>query len=331
MIRKFFLGILLLAPLGFYPLLHSEPTGDDNPNPPSPQEALTTDHQLAIACFAILPSQSFPGGIPWEPMRNLAEHGTPHLTHLAEKDLVAFIKRVLEEKDDKDSIVFLERTLAERDPVAFLERALARVDREVHSYRCIFDKQERVKGKMRPRESILIHFRNEPFSVHMEWLEGQDRAFRTLYVKSENPRLLTVRVGSAKFGFNMHKKVDAPDVLATSRFPITQFGMHSGALDTLVHMQSAQKKGTLHVRYAGKESPKEVGGRLCYKFVRTPYEPPEELEQLNELITYIDAATMMQVGSVLRDTEGKLIAEYFFRNIEINPPFDEKQFTEDSL
>ena len=87
------------------------------------------------------------------------------------------------------------------------------------------------------------------------------------------------------------------------------------------------------MKYLGIERPKEVGNRLCYKFVRTPYDPPEGLakENLNELTIYIDMQTMMQVGSVLKDMEGKLIAEYFFREIELNPTFDEKQFTMDAI
>jgi Protein of unknown function (DUF1571) len=300
MIRKLFLGVLLLAPLGFYPLLHSEPA-HDKPNPPSQQEPLTSDQHIAMGCLAILPNQAIPGAIPWYPMWKLGQQET----------------RALDE-------------LAEKNPVEFLERAMARVDKEVTSYRCIFDKQERVNGKLRQKETIRIHFRNEPFSVHMEWLKGQDRAFRTVYVKGENDDLITVRPSSL-ISFTLLKKVDAPDVRATSRFPITRFGMHMGARDTLEHMQAAQQKGTLHVRYAGKEDVKELGGRKCYKFVRAPYDPPEEIEQLNELTTYIDTATMLQAGSILKDTDGKLIATYFFRDIVVNPPFAEKQFDHDSL
>jgi len=395
MTRKFLLGILLLAPLGFYPLLHSEPA-DDIPKPPSQQDPLTPEQRLAVACLAILPGQSFPGAIPWEPMRNLAERETPSLDHLPEQDLVALLKRSLAEKDpvaflertlaltpnqrlavscfailpaqsfpstipwepmrnlgqqkmlavaekslfaflkhalaQKDPGAFLERTLAEKDPVAFLECALARAEKDVHNYRCIFNKQERVNGKMRQKESIRIHFRKEPFSVHMEWLKGQDKAFRSLYVKGENDDLITVRPSSL-IGFTLLKKVDATDVKATSRFGIDRFGMHFGARDTLEHMQAAQKERMLHVRYAGKQRVEELGGRWCYTFVRSPYDSPEGLpgENLNELTTYIDAATMLQTGSILKDTKGNLIATYFFRDIVVNPTFAEKQFDKDSL
>ena len=121
--------------------------------------------------------------------------------------------------------------------------------------------------------------------------------------------------------------------MATSRFGVDKFGMYLGAKDTVEYMAKAKQKGTLHIKYLGIERAKEVGNRFCYKFVRTPYETPEGLasEKLNELTIYIDTQTRLQVGSVLKDTDGKLIAEYFFRDIELNPTFDEKQFTMDSL
>src|SRR5262249_30219532 len=154
-------------------------------------------------------------------------------------------------------------------------------------------------------------------------------AFRTLWVDGENDGLLLVRPINAFVPY-MHKKVDAPDVMATSRFPITQFGMYLGAKDTLIHMKAAQEKGTLHVAYLGVERPEVLGNRRCYKFVRTPYYPPEG-DGVNELIIYIDQATLMQVGSVLKDSDGNLIAEYFFRDVELNPTYDAKMFTLKSI
>jgi hypothetical protein len=34
---------------------------------------------------------------------------------------------------------------------------------------------------------------------------------------------------------------------------------------------------------------------------------------------------------VLKDSDGKLIAEYFFHDIHLNPTFTEKQFTQKAL
>jgi hypothetical protein len=297
--RKILLVIVLLSPLGLYPFLrNSEAQVDIPPEPPPP---LTPDQQLVLGCLSIFPGQSFPASIPWEPYRHIGQQES----------------RALEE-------------LAKEKPVEFLERCLSRYEKEVQGYRCIFDKHERVDGKMRPKkEQLLVHFREKPFSVHMEWLKGEDKAIRTLYVDGENDNLLMARV-FFKFGPIFHKKVDAPDVKTTSRFPITQFGMYIGAKDTLYHMQAAEKAGTLHVRYEGIIPVKELGNRLCYKFVRTPYNPPEG-DGVNELTIYIDQVTHMQTGSVLKDSEGKLIAEYFFHDIHLNPTFTEKQFTQKAL
>jgi hypothetical protein len=127
------------------------------------------------------------------------------------------------------------------------------------------------------------------------------------------------------------RPLDASDVKATSRFGIDKFGMHMGAQDTLQAIHAAQKAGTLHLKYEGIEKVSKAGDRLCYKLVRTPYTPPEEKEGINELITYIDRATLLQVGSILKDAKGEFIGEYFFRDIELNPAFDEAQFTRKKL
>jgi hypothetical protein len=299
--RKLLLGLLFLTPLSFYPLLRD--TGAQNGQSkyePAPPPPLTPDQRLVLGCFALLPGQSFPASIPWEPFWEIGQQES----------------HALEE-------------LAENDPVEFLQRCLNRYDKEVHGYRCIFVKQERVNGKLRKKEKILVHFREKPFSVHMEWLDGRDKAIRTLYVENEHNGLLVVRAFHNLMPL-MHKKVDAADVKETSRFPVTEFGTYKGAQSTLESMRAAQENGTLYVSYEGIMRVKELGNRLCYKFIRAPQVPPEA-EGINDLTVYIDLETHMQVGSVLRDTKGELIAEYFFRDIELNPTYSDKQFTPNSL
>src|SRR5205807_2321134 len=151
------------------------------------------------------------------------------------------------------------------------------------------------------------------------------------YVAGENDGKLQAR--SCLFGIRgpiVSRPVDGPDAKATSRFPITEFGMYVGAKQTIDAMLAARERNALHVRYLGTERLKQVGNRLCYKFIRTPYNPPEA-DNVNELTVYIDQETLLQVGSTLRDPDGELIAEYFFRDIELNPTFDEKQFTSKAL
>jgi hypothetical protein len=222
--------------------------------------------------------------------------------------------------------------LAKAKPVEFLEFCLAEYDRKVTvGYRCHFVKQERVKGNLREPEKLRANFRAKPFSVHMFWLEGAEYCESSMYVEGENDGKLLAR--SMLFGIRgplVARPVDAPDAKATSRFPITEFGIRAGAVSTINAMKAAQKNGTLHVSYEGIEPVAKLGDRHCYKMVRTPYDPPED-DNCYKLTIWIDCDTLLHVGSELIDVEGNLIAEYYFRDIELNPTFDEKQFTRGAM
>jgi hypothetical protein len=155
-----------------------------------------------------------------------------------------------------------------------------------------------------------------------------------MYVAGENNGCLLARSRVPPLGFRgpiLTRPLNASDVKSTSRFGIDKFGMYCGAQDTLNAIHKAQKAGTLHLKYHGIEMVEKAGNRLCYKLVRTPYDPPEMKEKINELTIYIDRATLLQVGSILKDEKGEFIAEYFFRDIELNPTFDEGQFTRKKL
>jgi hypothetical protein len=46
---------------------------------------------------------------------------------------------------------------------------------------------------------------------------------------------------------------------------------------------------------------------------------------------YIDKDTWLQIGSVLKDKDGKLLGEYIFRDIRLNPTFKPEQFQKAAL
>jgi hypothetical protein len=305
MCKKLLLGLLFLSPVTFYFFLRD--SGNHIDIGPEDTSPLTPDQEQVLACMAIFPGQAFPAAIPWEPMRKIGQQETATFEKLA--------------KDD---------------PLAFLERCLQQYEQEVHGYICVFDKQERVKGQLRQPESILVHFSEKHFCVHMDWIKGAGRldARRALYVKEQDANLLYVRIGDPSWGplGILPKALTDPQVTATSRFGIDKFGMYIGAKDTVVEMRRAKENNTLHVKYEGKLRVPECGNRLCYKFVRTPYEPPEaKFDYCNELVVFIDAATHMQVGSILKNDKGELIAYYYFHNITRNPSFKDTQFTKKSL
>lgn len=255
--------------------------------------------QELLAALAQLPGQGFPGSYAWAPLESIG----------------------------RKKLYTLE-TLLHYNPVLVLEECRARYAREVKGYTCIFRKHERVKGTLLAPEKIEVHFSEQPFCVHMNFLAG-GTATKVVYPDGANYDNLAARPRFPSF-FVVSRSINASDVMQSSRFPISQFGIQKGTESTLASMGRAKARGALHVRYDGVFKVAELDGRECYKLVRTPYDPPE-LEGICEYTLYIDKELMLQTGSVLRDKNGELIAEYFFRDVKLNPDFKKDQFTRNAL
>lgn len=224
------------------------------------------------------------------------------------------------------------------DPVRFMQQCLAKVEKEVHGYRAVLYKREKVNGTLQPLEVIKVAFRAKPHSVYMRWEKGGGLKQAVLYVEGQYDNKLLVlppkaAVAAARlFGRDplMRKSLDDPLVKNSGRISIDQFGMQKGMRTALESWVEAAKRGQLHVKFEGLFQVEEVGNRLCYKLHRTGYLIPEEDNEA-ESIFYIDKETCLQVGSLLRDDKGNLIAEYYFRDIELNPEFPRDYFSEKLL
>jgi len=269
-------------------------------------EGIPLKRQLLLGSLAISPNQGFPCSLPWGPMHEIGKN-----------DLYPV-----------DYLLYYH-------PVEFLQMCVDRYEREVEGYSAEFYKREQIKGKLQPLEILDVHFREKPFSVYMKWTTGARLAASALYVKGENKNKLLARGKGILSPLGVFEKdVDAPDAKNSGRYTIDHFGIHLGTKRTIASMHKAQERGALHVEYMGEFRVPELRDKdydpICYKFVRKPYEPPEE-EDVNEMTIYIDQKTWLQVGSVLRDSKGDLIAEYFFRNIKLNPQFHKDQFTRAAL
>jgi hypothetical protein len=255
--------------------------------------------QQLLGSLALASGQGFPASLPWKPLHHIGTSGLYPL-----------------------------ESLLHHQPVLFLEWCQTKYTSEVKGYTCIFCKQERVKGKLLPAEKIEVHFREEPFSVHMHFLQGGS-AKKVVYPDGDNHDNLAARPNFPSF-ILVSRAIKGAEAMQNSRFPINQFGIQKGAESTLASMHRAQARGALHLRYDGVYKVPQLGDRTCHKFVRTPYTPHED-DDLNELTVYIDTETWLQVGSVLKTERDELIAEYWFRDVKLNPDFDDDQFTRKAL
>jgi hypothetical protein len=269
--------------------------------------------QDLLAGLACSPIQVYPGNMPWAVLRKISVHHQQ------------IIEEILKNQPE--------------GAIKFLQMSLERYEREVKGYSCILVKKERVGDKVKPQEKTECYFREQPFSVYMNWLKGAGLAQRVLYVKGENKvkgsdkeKMLVLPSGILRFAGVVTRDTDAPDAKKSGRYLVTQFGIKQGTERTLKAMQSAYGRKALFVRYDGVFKVPEVGDRLCYKLVRTPYDPLED-EGVYELTLYFDVETWLQVGSILKGPppQNQFIAEYFFRDVRLNPDFKPYQFTKAAL
>jgi hypothetical protein len=222
--------------------------------------------------------------------------------------------------------------LARTDPVEFVEACLRRYGREVKGYRCTLQKQERLGGKLQRSEVMDAAFREDPFSVLLDWQEGVRLAQRVLYVKGEHDGQMLARPAGwrGKLVSFVARDPEGPEARESGRYPVTEFGIQKGMERTLAAWFAARKAGALHVEYLGEKKMPEAGDRVCHVLKRTGYARPEE-DGITEATLYFDRETWLQVGSVLKGEEGKLLGEYFFRDVRLNPEFDAETFTRAAL
>ena len=77
------------------------------------------------------------------------------------------------------------------------------------------------------------------------------------------------------------------------------------------------------VKYLGVREIPELDGQKCHEFERICKTPEED--GLVRVKMFVDVVNRQQVGIILHG-EKDLIAEYFFKNIQLNPPFANDHF-----
>jgi len=213
--------------------------------------------------------------------------------------------------------------LAKADPIGFLRDSLIRYRKEVRGYFCTLQKQERIKGKLGPAETIGIAFREDPFSVLLVWHSPPaGMADRALYVAGQNGGKALAR--GKIMHIVHHRDPYSADATNASRVALPEFGIAKGTERTLAAWEHAAARGALKVEYPGVRSLPQAGGVPGYVLRRT-CNPPEE-DGVQTVEVSFDLVHCMQVGNVLTAADNELVAAYYFRDVAINPPFPADQF-----
>jgi Protein of unknown function (DUF1571) len=212
-----------------------------------------------------------------------------------------------------------------------MEKCLERYDQQdIRGYRLIMQKQERIGGRLHPLEVIEVFFRAHPHSVFMHWLKGARRAENLLYVEGENDGKILVHPTGLIGRLDKVVALDpeGPEARAAGRFSVKDFGLRNTLQRTLNHWKAVKVEGTLQAEYLGVDKVHELDDRLCYTLRRRVQ--PEE-DGVTEETLYFDKETWFQVGTMLRGYGGRLMGEYLYRDIQLNPEFKSDQFQPSAL
>jgi hypothetical protein len=239
---------------------------------------------------------------------------------------------------------------ARTDPIAMLEACMKRYANEAKGLRATLEKQECVAGKLHDREIIQVIVAGEvpdqpgaqpQIQVRMVWEQGFRKAGRlgfnfdvhgVLYSAGEGGNELLVFRPDAHLKKEHFTNPKSDDAREASRYCATDSGIYRGMLRTYAAWKNLPP-GELRTEYRGKEAVERAGERVCHIIRRTCLRPEVdsfsldekpsndskviERDGFSEVTVMIDAEMWLHVGTVLKQANGELIGEYYFRNVVV--------------
>lgn len=225
--------------------------------------------------------------------------------------------------------------LTERDLLELTRRGHERYARDIRDYRCVFLKQERIDGKLRPREEIKVCYRESPTSIYMIWQRNASEAKRALFkdtrefLDKKNQKVARVEPNGAivrLFVKDVRVAIDGPEAHRTSRRTIDEFGFKS-TFELLEHYNRVgEKNGVLDIRYGGEGT---IDGRPTYVLIRhLPYDGPEGIYPDARMVLHLDQEWLLPTAVYsYADREGReLLGSYVFTQVRLNTGLGDDAF-----
>lgn len=203
-----------------------------------------------------------------------------------------------------------------RDPVAYLQRVGANC-RALKQYTLTFTRLER-RGLLQllyGPEHVECWFRREPFSLRMKWLDKDSKYTESGYVsgfEEDKVRFVTRTWTPPLLPPPAVNKVDlqTPVIFGETKRPMTDFGLERMMERTL---DSYRKAGDdVVISYEGLVQLDKDGPTLHHLHLEYPssrYRVP-----IQEL--YIDVATDLPAGTILKYASGEIDASYFYADVK---------------
>jgi len=198
------------------------------------------------------------------------------------------------------------------DPVKLLKNSYEAA-KKIKDFTATLTKQEQIKGKLRPQETMKIKFRQKPFSVYLKWIKPHTGR-ELIYVEGQNDGKMVAHQPVGPLNFGLKLDPNSPNTQAESRRKITDAGFENAMGQILELTQLAQKRGDLCISYLGTETfdnrPVDVVVRLL----------PKRRKEYNiyMLVLYIDKGHKIPVKIASYDRDMRMLGLYTYRDVKIN-------------
>ena len=190
--------------------------------------------------------------------------------------------------------------------LARAEAAYSRVD----NYVSIFIRQERVGGKLGPRERIRLSFRKNPWSIHLVWLSKPKAGRQLIFVPGHYDNKIHGR--EPTFFGSIPLKMDPHGNLArrNSRHPITEAGI--GSMIKRFRRDVARLKRGGTIRYVGLEAHGSSSRPMHHVQSVSANQWRRDL--------YFDTQSSLPILLEVSDSNGERLEFYSFGNFNMNVP-----------
>ncbi len=207
---------------------------------------------------------------------------------------------------------------------AQLLAAMEAAYRGVRDYTATLVKQERVKGKLLPRETIQVKFRR-PFSIYMKWT-GQEKAGQeVVFVRGRNDGKMTAHPGSFP-DVTVNLQPGSGLAMKGNRHPITEASLG----DVLALMGRDLKRSVerpqdgVTLRDLGEEA--RFGARV--RCVEGRFPAPGYYAPRLRICVFVANKLLSRVQAW--DAGDRLLEDYEYRDLRINVGLRDRDFAIDN-
>lgn len=210
---------------------------------------------------------------------------------------------------------------AATDPEKWLSEAEAAYAR-VSSYTAIFHKQQRVAGKLEPKETIFLKFR-KPLSLYMKWIKPPYEGSELLYVAGWNQdRVRAHRGGLLRF-VTRNLRPDDPGLMADNLRPVTSTGVGYLLESVARNIRVAIKGNELTFALQGEEA---VYGRNTRVVVVTFPDGKTRDYDGRRMIIHQDLENGMLLRIRVHDRDDQLVESYGYEKLDLRSPLTDADF-----